>query len=48
MLEDVQTFLDSRGYNEAATKMGLEIDTVVSLQHDSLNCARQTTLDEFF
>ena len=46
-LEDVQLFLDSRGHSGLATKVGSLMDTVVSLQYESLASARQATLDEF-
>ena len=48
MLEDVQLFLDSRGHSGVATQVGSLMDTVVSLQYESLASARQATLDEFF
>ena len=46
-LEDVQLFLDSRGHSGVATKVGSLMDTVVSLQYESLASSRQATLDEF-
>ena len=47
-LEDVQEFLDSKGHNEVATKIGAQVNTVVNLHSISISCTRQTTLDEFF
>ena len=35
-IEDVQTFLDSKGHNELAMKLGSQINSIVSLQLNAL------------
>ena len=47
-LQDVQTFLDSKGYSSEATTVASALDLVVSLKCKSLASARQTKLDEYF
>ena len=47
-LEDVQAFLDSKGYSDQATVIASAIDLVASLHCNSLASARQSTLDEYF
>ena len=47
-LEDVQAFLDSKGYSDQATVIASAIDLVASLHCNSLASARQTTFDEYF
>ena len=46
-IEDVQTFLDSKGHNELATKLGSQINSIVSLQFSSAKCSVQTRIDDF-
>ena len=46
--EDVQAFLDSKGYSDQATVIASAIDLVASLHCNSLASARQSTLDEYF
>ena len=48
VIEDVQTFLDSKGHNELATKLGSQINSIVSLQFSSAKCSVQTRIDDFF
>ncbi len=43
-IEDVQAFLDSEGLS---TKLGLQINTMVSLHFTSISCTKQTTIDEY-
>ena len=47
-LEDVQTFLDNKGYSDQATTIAAAIDLVASLHCKSLASARQSTLNEYF
>lgn len=47
-LEDVQTFLDSRGYSEEATRIAASANRLTFLHCTSLNSARQSTLKEYF
>ena len=44
------TYMELPGHSHSgvATKVGSLMDTVVSLQYESLASARQATLDEFF
>lgn len=46
-LEDVQSFLDSKGCNDQATVIASAIDIVASAHCSSLASARQSTLDEY-
>ena len=49
MLEDVQYFLDNKGYSDIATQINSQIDTVVNLHwEEKLRSSRQTTMDEYF
>ena len=47
-LEDVRSFLDSKGCNIQATVISSAIDSVASAHCSSLASARQSTLDECF
>ena len=47
-IEDMQTFLDSKGHNELATKLGSQMNSTVSLQFSSAKCSVQTRIDDFF
>ena len=47
-LEAVQTFLDSRGYSEEATRIASSMNALTYLHCGSLDSARQSTLEEFF
>ena len=47
-LEAVQCFLDNKGYSEEATTVASSMNRLTYLHYESLNSARQTTLDEFF
>ena len=47
-LEDVQTFLDRKGYSDQATTIAAAIDLVVSLHCRNLVSARKSTLNEYF
>ena len=47
-LEDVQSFLDYKGFSEEATRIASSMNTLTYLHCQSLNSARQTTLDEYF
>ena len=46
-LEDVQAFLDSRGYANEATEISCRVSTVTYLQYTSASTARQITIHEF-
>ena len=47
-LEAVQTFLDSKGHSEEATRVASTMDRVAYFHISTLNFARQSTLEEFF
>ena len=47
-LEAVQCFLDNKGYSEEATTVASSMNRLTYLHCESLNSARQTTLDKFF
>ena len=47
-LEAVQTFLDSKGFSEEATRIASSMNKLTHLHCASLNSARQSTLDEYF
>ena len=47
-LEIVQTFLDSRGYSEEATRIASSVNELTYLHCASLESARQSTIEEFF
>ena len=47
-IENVQMFLDNKGHNELATKLGSQINSIVSLQFSSAKCSVQTRIDDFF
>ena len=47
-LEDVQSFLDTKGHNALATNLGIQINSMIDLQVVSMSNARQTTIDEYF
>ena len=47
-LEDVQSFLDYKGFSEEATKITSSMNTLTYLHCQSLNSARQMTLKEYF
>ena len=47
-LEAVQTFLDSKGHSEEATRVASTMNRLAHLHCASLNSARQSTLEEFF
>ena len=47
-LEAVQTFLDSKGHSEEATRVASTMDRVAYFHISTLNFARQNTLEEFF
>ena len=47
-LEAVQTFLDSKGHSEEATRVASTMDRVAYFHISTLNFARRSTLEEFF
>ena len=47
-LEDVQSFLDYKGFSDEATKITSSVNALTYLHCQSLNSARQTTLEEHF
>ena len=47
-LEDVQSFLDYKGFSEEATRIASSMNALTYLHCQSLNSARQTTLEEYF
>ena len=47
-LEDVQVFLDYKGFSDEATKIISSVNALTHLHCQSLNSARQTTLEEHF
>ena len=47
-MEDVQMFLDSKGHNELATKLGSQVNSIVSLQFSSAKFSVQRRIDDFF
>ena len=47
-LEDVQSFLDTKGHNALATNLGIQINSMIDLQVVNMSNARQTTIDEYF
>ena len=47
-LEAVQCFLDNKGYSEEATTVASSMNRLTYLHYESLNSARQTTLDKCF
>ena len=47
-LEAVQTFLDSKGHSEEATRVASTMNRLAHLHCVSLSSARQSTLEEFF
>ena len=44
----VQTFLDSKGHSEEATRVASTMDRIAYFHISTLNFARQSTLEEFF
>ena len=47
-LEDVQLFLQNKGFTEEASKVGSMVTTVARLYCSSLVFSKQTTLDSYF
>ena len=46
-LEEVQSFLDRRGFSEEATRIASSVNKLTYLHCERLNLTRQTTLDDF-
>ena len=47
-LEEVQSFLDWRGFSEEAITIASSMNKLTYFHCESLNSARQTTLDDYF
>ena len=47
-LEEVQSFLDWRGFSEKAITIASSMNKLTYFHCESLNSARQTTLDDYF
>ena len=47
-LEEVQSFLDWRGFSEEATTIASSMNKLTYLHCENLNSARPTTLDDYF